>query len=84
MTQPIKINETTASSGTGKKVEMITAAEVRETVSNKYNDITSRWNLTMDTCELPEQRYTVHRFRKKNLLLAEQKGIGPIEKSYLN
>ena len=39
MTRPIKINETTASSGTGKKVEMITAAEVRETVSNKRNMI---------------------------------------------
>ena len=84
MTQPMKINETMASSGTGKKVEMITAAEVRETVSNKYNDITSRWNLTMDTCELLEQRYTVHRLRKQNLLLAEKKLIGPIEKSYLN
>lgn len=30
MTQPIKINETTASSGTGKKAEMITAAEARD------------------------------------------------------
>ena len=37
ITQPIKINETMASSGTGKKVEMIIAAEVRETVSNKCN-----------------------------------------------
>ena len=49
----------------------------------KY-DVTSRWNLTMDTYELPEQRYTVYRFRKKNLLLAEKKGIRPIEISYLN
>ena len=38
----------------------------------------------MDTCELLEQRYTVHRLRKQNLLLAEKKLIGPIEKSYLN
>ena len=38
----------------------------------------------MDTYELLEQRHTVHTLRKKNLLLAEQKGIGPIEKSYLN
>ena len=80
----MKINETMASSGTGKKVEMIIATEVRETVSNKYNDITSRWTLTMETCELLEQRYTVHRLRKQNLLLAEKKLIGPIEKSYLN
>ena len=49
----------------------------------KY-DVTSRWKLTMDTYELLEQRYTVHRFRKKNLLLAEKKGIRPIEISYLN
>ena len=38
----------------------------------------------MDTYELLEQRYTVHRLRKKNLLLAEKKCIWPIEKSYLN
>ena len=31
-----------------------------------------------------EQRYTVHRLRKKNLLLAEKKGTRPIEISYLN
>ena len=36
MTRPIKINETTASSGTGKKVETITASEVRETGSDRY------------------------------------------------
>ena len=30
MTQPMKINETMASSGTGKKVEMIIAAEERQ------------------------------------------------------
>ena len=37
MTQPIKINETTASSGTGKKVETITASEVRETGGDKQS-----------------------------------------------
>ena len=38
----------------------------------------------MDMFELLEQRYTVNRLREKNLLLAEKKRIGPIEKSYLN
>ena len=33
----MKINETMASSGTGKKVETITASEVRETGSDRYN-----------------------------------------------
>ena len=37
----------------------------------------------MDTYELLEQRYIVHTLRKKNLLLAEKKYIGPIEISYL-
>ena len=78
----IRSNEIMASSGTEKKVEMIIATEVRETVSKKY-DITSRWKLTMDTYELLEQRYTVHRLRKKNLLFTEKECIGPIEISYL-
>ena len=37
----------------------------------------------MDTYELLEQRHTVHTLRKKNLLLAENKCVGPIEISYL-
>ena len=33
-------------SGTGKKGEMITASELRETVATEY-DVTCRWNLKM-------------------------------------
>ena len=61
MTQPIKINETTASSGTGKKVETITASEVRETGSDRYetDDLSKHPSgghrrRTQNRAELPE------------------------------